>query len=225
LRVLVACERSGVVRRAFRAAGHEAWSCDIEPSDDDSIYHLKEDVLGVLQRAALCGGVDQWDLMIAHPPCTYLCNSGVCWLWELQGNMYGIRGRIKNKDRWNKMIAASNFFRALLRADIPHICIENPIPHRYTVLRKYDQIIQPYMFGHPESKATCLWLKNLPKLVETDNVKAQWRALPKAKAQRLHWLGPSKDRARLRSQTYEGIAKAMAEQWSEHIEGNQTNTK
>tara|TARA_R100001530_G_scaffold128893_1_gene98866 strand:- start:2493 stop:2942 length:450 start_codon:yes stop_codon:yes gene_type:complete len=146
---------------------------------------------------------DGWDLLIAHPPCTYLCNSGVCWL--------------KTKpSRWEKLDEAAAFFRALWEADIPKIAIENPVPHRYAVERiggKYSQIIQPYQFGHREQKATCLWLKGLPKLEPTSDLKAETLALPDGERQRLHWLPPSPDRAKLRSKTYSGIANAMAKQW------------
>ncbi len=202
-KVLIACERSGAVRRAFRKLGHDAYSCDIEPADDKDKHHIQGDVLDHLDRWA-----SSYDLMIAHPPCTYLCNSGVSWLHRWPDGMRGWNGA-----RAADMVKAVRFFKVLLNANIPRIAVENPIPHRHALLPKYTQIIQPWMFGHPESKATCLWLKNLPKLTPTDDVKHIWKNLPKAQAQRLHYLPPSKERARLRSQTYEGIAKAMAEQW------------
>lgn len=147
--------------------------------------------------------------MIGHPTCTYLTNSGVCWLYNKDGS--------KNTERWDNLKEAAKFFKALLHAPIPLIAIENPIPHKYAVEligRKYDQLVQPYMFGDAESKATCFWLKGLPKLKETDNVKDVWKALPKYQAQRLHYLPPGPERAKLRSKTFPGIAKAMATQWS-----------
>jgi len=195
-RILVACEFSGIVREAFRRRGYDAWSCDLLPSEDHSRYHIQGDVVDILS--------DGWDLMIAHPPCTYLCNSGVRWLHE-------------RPERWEKLEEAAEFFRTLLNAPIEHICVENPIPHRYAVDRigrKYDQIIQPWMFGDNESKATCLWLKNLPPLKpliteKPDNVR-----------QRIWKLPPSPDRWKERSRTYLGIADAMAEQFRKMVTGD-----
>jgi hypothetical protein len=196
LRVLVACEYSATVRDAFRARGHDAWSCDLLPTDGDPEWHFIGDVFEVID-----GG---WDLMIAHPPCTYLTNSGVTWLH-------------KDPTRWDRLDEAATFFRILLNAPIPHIAVENPIMHKYAKERiggvKQTQVIQPWMFGHPEQKATCLWLKNLPPLVPTNNVKAEMDALPDNQRQRLHYLPPSADRWKLRSTTFQGIADAMAEQW------------
>lgn len=209
LKVLVACERSGKVREAFRKLGHDAYSCDMVAADDGSKYHYKFDAIYATQ-------IRKWDLMIAHPPCTYLCNSGVSWLYEKKHCGGGTTTR-RNAARWKKLDEATAFFRALWLADIPFIAIENPIPHKYGIPMKYDQIIQPYMFGHAESKATCLWLRNLPKLVPTKDVKAQWKSLPKAVAQRIHWQAPGPDRARVRSETFQGIADAMAEQWGNYV--------
>ena len=195
MRVLVACEYSGTVRDALQARGHDAMSCDILPTDAPG-DHFQGDVREVLYDKS-------WDLIIAHPPCTYLCNSGVSWLH-------------KDEQRWAHLDMAANFFKLFLDVDCKRVAIENPIPHRYAVERigrKYDQIVQPWMFGHTERKATCFWLKGLPKLVETDNVKAEMLTLPKREQQRLHYLPPSADRAKLRSKTYQGIADAMAEQW------------
>jgi len=195
MRVLIACEYSGKVREAFRSKGHDAWSCDLLPADDGSPYHIQGDVLDILN--------DGWDLLIGHPPCTYLCNSGVSWLHKIP-------------ERWDQMREGAEFFKALWDSDIPKIAIENPIMHKYAkeiIGSNQTQLIQPYQFGHPESKATCLWLKGLDPLVETDNVKEVWKALPKKEAQRLHMLPPSADRWKLRSETYQGIADAMAEQW------------
>jgi len=195
MRVLVACEYSGTVRDAFIARGHDAMSCDLLPTDTPG-PHYQGDVLDVLG--------DGWDLMIAHPPCTYLTNSGVVWLHRDSG-------------RWAHLDEAAAFFRLLLEADIPKICVENPIMHKYGKERiggvKQSQVVQPWMFGHLEQKATCLWLKQLPNLVPTDNVRSDMLKLPTRERQRLHYLPPSKDRWKLRSTTYQGIADAMAEQW------------
>jgi len=203
-KILVACEVWGNVREAFRAKGHDAWSCDILPTEKPG-NHFQQDIFHVLHGSLTW----RWDLIIAHPPCTYLCNSGVSWLWNKDGS--------KNLERWAKMEKAALFFKALLNSNCERIAVENPIPHKYALKiigEKYTQIIQPYQFGHTESKATCLWLKGLPKLEPTNDVKAEMLLLPKREQQRLHYLSPSKDRAKLRSQTFPGVAKAMAEQWS-----------
>ena len=197
LRVLVACEFSGIVRDAFIARGHKAYSCDLLPSERPG-PHRQGDVLDVLGNG--------WDLMIAHPPCTYLCNSGVRWLTTEPG-------------RLAHMVDGARFFKALLDAPIPLKAIENPIPHRYAtdiIGRKYDQIVQPWMFGHPETKATCLWLDGLPPLKPTDNVKAEMLRLPPGERGRIHYMSPGEDRGKLRSLTYQGMADAMAEQWGGH---------
>ena len=203
MRVLIACEFSGTVRRAFRSLGHDAWSCDILPADDGSEHHYQDDIRNVLGRGKPWNE-PSWDLMIAHPPCTYLTNSGVTWLH-------------RDPTRWQKLDEAAEFFKMLLDAPIPRIAIENPIMHKYAKERiggvKQSQVIQPWMFGHTESKATCLWLKNLPTLKETKNVKEEMLKLPDSERQRLHWLPPSADRWKLRSTTYSGIADAMAQQW------------
>lgn len=183
MKVLIACEFSGIVRDAFIKNGHDAISCDLLPSEAPG-PHIKDDVLGYLA----C----DWDLLVAHPPCTYLCNSGVRWLYTEHG-------------RWEKMENAASFFMELFNANIGKICIENPIPHKYTRLPKYDQIIQPWQFGHGETKATCLWLKNLPKLAATSIVDGR--------TQKIHLMSPSDDRSKNRSRTYTGIANAMAMQW------------
>ena len=186
MRVLVACEFSGAVRDAFVSKGHDAWSCDLLLGEGKyPSRHYQQDIFEVVNR--------DWDLMIAHPPCTRLANSGVRWLAE--------------RDLWEDLDGAILFFNKLKDADIKQIAVENPIPHKYAVagIGKYDQIIQPWQFGHGETKATCLWLKGLPKLIPTDIVKGR--------EQRIHKLPPSKDRAKLRSMTYTGIANAMAEQW------------
>jgi hypothetical protein len=208
LRVLVGCESSGVVRQAFRNLGHDAWSCDLQAADDDSSYHFQCDVLTVLDK--------NWDLAIFHPTCTYLTNAGVRWLHEHVQSRKGNKPVISGAVRWDYMREGAEFFKKLLNSSIPKIAVENPIPHKYAIEligRKYDQLIQPYMFGHPERKATCLWLKNLPKLVPTNNVKDYMLTLPKKEQQRLHYLPPSPDRWKLRSKTFDGIAQAMAQQW------------
>jgi hypothetical protein len=211
LNVIVGCESSGTVRDAFRALGHNAWSCDLLPADGDATYHFQQDIFKVLDKYR-----EFWDLAIFHPPCTYLTNAGVRWLHEHVQSRNGKKPVISGKARWIEMEKAAAFFRKLLEYDIPKIAVENPIPHKYAVERigrKYDQLTQPYMFGHTERKATCLWLKGLPKLVPTNDVKAQMLLLPKREQQRLHFLPPSEDRWKLRSKTFEGIAQAMAQQW------------
>jgi hypothetical protein len=179
-RVLVACEISGRVRDAFSARGWIAVSCDIEPSDNPSGLHIQSDI----RQINLTG----WDMLIAFPPCTYLAASGNRW-------HAGTERRIKSLE----------LVRLLMRADIPKIAIENPVGVISTHVRKPDQIIQPWQYGHGETKATCLWLKNLPLLKPTDVVDGR--------LQRSHMMSPSPDRAKKRSMTYEGVALAMAEQW------------
>lgn len=204
MRVLVACEYSGKVREAFRKLGHDAWSCDLLPADDNSEFHIQGDVLDHL--------ADGWDLMVAHPPCTYLTNAGVGWLFNKDEP--GVYKR--NYRRWKQMEEGAHFFRRFLLAPIDHIAVENPIMHMYAaniVGRRQDQVIQPWMFGHPEQKATCLWLKNLPPLEPTEIVHHQMMQLPDKERQRLHYLPPSEDRWKIRSETYQGIADAMANQW------------
>ncbi len=181
MRVLVACEFSGVVRRAFRAKGHDAWSCDLLPAEDGSEYHFQSDVLDQLHRP--------WDMMIAHPPCTYLASSGARWF----------------KERLPAQKDAIHFARVLLSSWVPKIALENPIGVLSTHIRKPEQIVQPWMFGHGETKATCLWLKNLPRLQPTLVVEGRYA--------RIHREPPSSDRWKNRSRTYEGIASAMAGQW------------
>lgn len=202
MRVLVACESSGVVRRAFRERGHDAWSCDLLPGEDGSEHHIQGDALETIERSW------QWDLMIAHPPCTYLCNSGVRWLQPT------------NNERWDQLLLAREFFWKLWNAPIPKIAIENPIPHRYGMLPKYDQIIQPYMFGDDASKRTCLWLKGLPRLSIPP---AESWVPPRIVDGKKRWanqtnsgqnkLTPSNTRASERSRTYDGIGRAFAESW------------
>jgi site-specific DNA-cytosine methylase len=181
MRVLVACEFSGIVRDAFAARGHDVWSCDLLPTERPG-NHLQCDVLEVLG--------DGWDLMVAHPPCTHLAVSGARWFVEKQAEQR----------------EALEFVRRLMDAPIPHIAVENPVSIISSAIREPDQVIQPWQFGHGETKATCLWLKNLPRLRPTHVVEGR--------EPRVHMLPPSPDRWAERSRTYQGIADAMADQWS-----------
>lgn len=201
MQVLIACEESQAITIAMRDLGIEAYSCDIQDcSGGKPEWHIKGDCID----EAYSG---KYDLMIAHPPCTYLSNSGVCWLYKK-------RGRIMD------MIEGSFFFKKLLDAPIKYIAIENPIMHRYAVRlvgRKHDQLIQPYHFGHKEQKATCFWLKNLPRLVHTSDLRKETLALPIQKRQRLHWQGRNPERGKIRSKTFAGVAKAIADQWGKYV--------
>ena len=199
MKVLIGCEESATVREAFAKLGHDAWSCDLMPSRIPG-NHIQADILTVLN--------DGWDLAIFHTPCTYLSNSGVCHLYNKDGS--------RNHERWELMERDAILFKATMEANIPMKANENPIMHKYAVEiigRRQDQVIQPYMFGHMESKATCLWLQNLPPLVATNDVREQMKKLPKNQQQRLHYLPPGPERQRERSKTFDGIARAMAEQW------------
>lgn len=193
MKILVACEYSGTVREAFAKLGHDSWSCDLLPSDIPSDKHYQGDVKDILYDGS-------WDLLIAHPPCTRLCNSGVRWLHERQ--------------LWKEMEEGAAFFKLFLNAPVPKIAVENPIPHMYAkkFIGNYSQIIQPWQFGHGETKATCLWLKGLSLLKPTNIVSGR--------EQRLHLLPPSADRWKLRSTTFAGIARAMAEQWGGDLHGD-----
>jgi len=186
MKILIACEYSGKVREAFRKLGYDAWSCDLLPADDNSPYHFQCDVADVIYK-------EKWDLMIAHPPCTHLAVSGARWF--------------KNKKL--EQLNALEFVYRLMTADIPYIAVENPVSIISSKIRKPDQIIQPWQFGHGETKATCLWLKNLPKLKPTNIVDGR--------ENRVWKLPPSPDRWKLRSTTYDGIADAMAEQWGDFL--------
>ena len=179
-KVLIACEYSGTVRDAFIALGHEAMSCDLLPTDKPG-PHYQGDVFDIIN--------DGWDLMIAHPPCTHLAVSGARWF----------------KDKQEEQKEAIDFFMKLINAPIPRIAVENPISIMSTRYRKPDQIIQPWQYGHGETKATCLWLKGLPVLEPTNIVEGR--------EQRIHNLPPSADRWKIRSTTFQGIADAMAQQW------------
>lgn len=198
MRVLVACEFSGIVRDAFRGQGHYAMSADFLDTEQPG-PHYKGDVLDVLDSS--------WDLMVAHPPCTYLANSGVRWLHEQLG-------------RWEAMEEAARFFWLLLNAPIPRICVENPTMHKYAVRvigRNYDQAIQPWQFGHDASKRAGLWLKNLPPLESSQIVSKNRYSNQTPSGQ--NKLGPSESRGKERSRFYTGIAEAMADQWSLDSDG------
>lgn len=197
MRVLVACEFSGVVRDAFLAAGHDAYSCDIIPSERPSVRHRQIDAIVMAREFG------PWDLMIAHPPCTFLCNSG-------SKHLYIGKRKENPRDpkRWAQMEHAALFFRDLLAAPIKRIAIENPVMHGHgqrIVGKKQTQTIQPWQFGHGEIKRTCLWLKNLPKLQPTNVVEGR--------NPRVHYESPGPNRWKNRSRTYQGIADAMASQW------------
>lgn len=211
MRVLVVCERSGTVRRAFRDLGHDAWSCDLQPADDASEHHLQMDAV----LAAYSHG--PWDILIGHPECTFLANSGSKHLYEgmcLEGG--------PSADRWARMGAAAQFFITLWRAPVKRKALENPImqghARRLFGIRRPFQIVQPWQFGDPETKATCLWVDGLMPLRPIYATWAECRdalglpadAKPLA---RMHRMGPSPERQRQRSATYPGIAAAMAQQW------------
>lgn len=211
MKVLVACEESQTVCKAFRARGHEAYSCDIqEPSGGHPEWHIKGDVLPILNGRCEFTTMDgqshridgKWDLIIAHPPCTYLTNAGARFLYP------GGKG-ILNEARLRKGIEATHFFMQMLSANCDRIAVENPIPSTVYMLPKYTQIIQPWMFGHPLQKKTCLWLKGLPELKPT-NI-CEERQSSKIAG---NWFNKGgKERQKNRSKTFEGIAEAMAEQW------------
>jgi hypothetical protein len=218
LRVLIACEYSGAVRRAFRAAGHYAYSCDLLPAEDDSPHHIQGDVLEIidgwapLEHWQTQHDKTPWDLMIAHPPCTYLSVSGLHW-------------NKRRPERAAQTEQALDFVRLLLAAPVDRIAVENPISCISSRIRKPDQIIQPWQFGHDASKATCLWLKGLPKLALDPSKRIPGRIVGEDKRGQtiVRWgnqtdsgqnkLPPSDDRWKIRSETYAGIAEAMASQW------------
>lgn len=205
MRVLVACEYSGVVRESFRRRGHDAWSCDLIESEDNSPYHIVGDVTEIIN--------DNWDLMIAHPPCTYLTVAGARWFYHPEDKDLPYEERRphpKYPDRRQQQEDALNFVQLLMNAPIPHIAIENPISVISSRIRRPNQIIQPWQFGHGETKSTCLWLKNLPSLEPTNIVEGR--------ENRIHMMPPSKDRWKERSRTFQGIGDAMGEQWGKIIE-------
>ena len=195
MRVLVACEYSGTVRNAFLARGHDAWSCDLLPAEDASDRHIQGDARSILDN--------NWDLLIAHPPCTRLCNSGVRWLsvpppGKTQAEMQ------------EELLAGADLFSAFWNAPIAHVAVENPVMHKHAkaLIRNYStpaQSVQPWQYGHGECKRTCFWLRNLPPLSPTNIVEGR--------NQRVARMSPGPDRWKERSRTYPGIAEAMAEQW------------
>lgn len=191
MKVLIACEYSGIVRDAFIAEGHDAISCDLLPTESPG-PHVVGDVSALLS--------DPWDLVIAHPPCTFLANSGVRWLHT-------------RPYRWFDLWDGAEFFRLMLNANAKHIAVENPRPHKYAVRmigRTYDQEVQPWQFGQGETKGVCLWLKNLPELLPTEVVSGR--------EARVHKMPPGPDRQKERSRFFPGIADAMAKQWGKYIE-------
>jgi len=197
MKVLIACEFSGIVRDAFIAKGHDAVSCDLLPTEKPG-PHIQGDVLEILE--------DGWDMMIAHPPCTYLCVPGAHYLHT-------------DEERWNKMLQGRNFFMTLLNANIDNICVENPVPHRYAELPKYSQIVHPWMFGQAYNKRTCLWLKNLPCLQATELIifhPERYLRTARQQAKYGKWSNSkwyAKADSKERSRFFPGIAAAMAEQW------------
>jgi len=218
LNVLIACEFSGAIRNEFRKLGHNAWSCDIVPSEDNSHYHYQQDVLEVLNA-------QDWDLMIAHPPCTYLTVSGNRWFKEEYKDKYPERPKQRQD--------AIDFFMTLMNADIPHIAIENPIGIMSSTYRKPNQIIQPWQFGDPFQKSTCLWLKNLPELEHTNVVskgefieftskKGIKKRQPKWYADAFKGTSPE-ERQKIRNRTFKGIAQAIAKQYSEYVINQKNN--
>ena len=206
LRVLVACEESQAVCKAFRELGHKAYSCDLqECSGGHPEWHIKGDALKVLNLPI-------WDLVIAHPPCTYLTNGGAVRMYKKQG--------VINEERFAKAVQAKEFFNKFLQAKCKHIAVENPVPMSCVGLKKYNQIIQPYQFGEPFSKKTCLWLHGLPPLVPTNIVDpgervvlSSGRSLPKWYSDSFNTKISTEERRRLRSKTFPGFAQAVAEQW------------
>ncbi len=206
MRVLIACEYTGTERDAFIAAGHDAISCDILPTEKPGPHHQGDvrDLMG-----------ERWDLVIAHPPCTYLSNSGVRWLYS-------------DPTRWQRMVEGAAFFREMFGFNTAALAVENPIQHRWAKLAHGQgdptQTVQPWQFGHPESKATCLWLRGLPPLVATGDARAEMATLPKSQTQRIWYASPGADRGKVRSAAYSGIAAAMATQWPAFLAGSGRDT-
>jgi hypothetical protein len=192
VRILVACEYSGIVRDAFTAKGHDAWSCDVLPTESPG-NHIQDDVLNHLDKG--------WDMMIAHPPCTYLSNAGARFLFPKKQ---------LNNERYELGLEAKKFFMQLYNANINKVVVENPIPSKIFKLPKYNQIIQPYEYGHPVQKRTCLWLKNVGNLVPTDVVaERESTKIPG------NWFNKGgKERQKNRAKFWTGMANAMADQWS-----------
>lgn len=208
MKILVACEESQAITQEMRRLGHEAYSCDIqECSGGHPEWHVMGDALRLINGRCEFQTMDgtqhtiegKWDLLIAHPPCTHLAVSGARWFKE------GVKPRCLQDE-------AADFFMKFINADCERIAVENPICIMSTRYRKPDQIINPFQFGHPEQKKTCLWLKNLPKLQETENVYDYMMTLPEKERAKIWWMGSNKSKER--SKTYPGIAKAIAEQWA-----------
>ena len=204
LRVLVACEFSGTVRRAFAARGHDAWSCDLLPAEDGSNKHIIGDARDILN--------DGWDLlMVAHPPCTRLCNSGVRWLTTPPPGK-------TIEQMWAELDEAADLFSTFWNAPIERVCIENPVMHKHAKTRirnfkPFAQSVQPWQFGHGEVKRTCFWLRNLSPLTPTNIVEGRMA--------RVHRMPPGKDRWRERSRFFQGFAEAMADQWGGTVDDDQ----
>jgi hypothetical protein len=207
MKVLIGFEYSGVERDAMTALGHDAMSCDILPTESPG-KHYQGDIRDVLY--------DGWaDLAILHPPCTYMTNSANGSLEKRE--LSKKPGVLTGPDRWKELIDSAVFFRQLLDAPVPQLAIENPIMNGYAkkiIGRRQDQTVQPWMFGHTEQKAICLWLNNLPPLVATDDVRDIMRGLPKSETQRIFYASPGEDRGKARSLSYSGVAEAMALQWA-----------
>jgi hypothetical protein len=211
LKVLVACEFSGIVREAFNRLGHDATSCDLLETEIPG-DHIRHDAIDVLES-------EDWDLVIAHPPCTYLTNSGVRWLYGKKGG-----SKVRDLARWQLMHEGADFFARFYQADSPRVCVENPVMHGHASdylaakgVPAFSQSVQPYQFGHLETKRTCLWLRGLPPLVGTEDVEKAMRALPKSQTNLVHLASPGPDRWLMRSRTYPGIAEAMAHQWGGRV--------
>jgi len=216
MNVLVACEFSGLIREAFRSRGHNAWSCDLLPTEDSSLNHFQCNIFDILGDRAILPLRKRWDLMIGHPPCDHLSLSGARWCkdhWvkskKHPDGKYWHEGSSKRALREK----AAEFFRCLWNQDIEKICLENPMSMASTLVTKRTQEIHPWQFGHPEQKTTWLWLKNLPHLIPTNLVYDQMMSLPSKERQKVWSMTPGPNRKNDRSRTFQGIAQAMAEQW------------
>src|ERR1700677_4150571 len=217
MKILIACEFSGIVRDAFRRRGHEAFSCDLLPSESSQAWHIKGDVFNTT-----IGGIDVldwgWDAMIHHAPCTYILNSGCKWLYK-DGKRWRKDGTENPRDpkRWQAMLDGAHFFKRLQNANIKYIAGENPVMVGYAeeIIGKHSQVIHPWQFGHGETKTTWLWLKGLPPLRPTNIVSGR--------EQRIHKMARSENRGHERSRTYPGIADAMAEQWGSYLEAPESD--
>ena len=232
MKVLIACEYSGIVREAFKKKGHDAWSCDLLPTEIEG-QHIKANVLDVLynDEVSFYGVPKHWDLMIAHPPCTMIAGSSVQWLSHPEDKHLPFddrRPHPKYPNRRTDMLESIEFVKKLYNCYIEKVCIENPVGVLGTRWKKSDQIIQPYQFGDEATKTTCLWLKNLPPLKHTKLVGKGERIVftsgkshPKWYAEALSKAKTKQERQTLRSKTFQGIANAIAEQWSVKINNNQ----